>query len=150
MDRLKSASELGRMRKNIVSAKDAKKHCISLCSGTGCRASGSEVLNNKFQMELKRQKLEKQVEIRRTGCHGFCEKGPIVIVYPEEICYLQVKAEDVGDIVSQTIKEGKVIERLLYKDPITGNSIEKESDIPFYKNQNRLIFGNNSKSCRYP
>lgn len=145
MDILKSASELEKMRKDIVSAKDTKKRCISLCSGTGCHASGSEALNNEFQMELKKQKLEDNVEIRGTGCHGFCEKGPIVIIYPEEVCYLQVKAEDVEEIVSQTIKDGKVIDRLLYVDPLTGNKMVKESDIPFYKNQRRLIFGNNSR-----
>jgi NADH-quinone oxidoreductase subunit F len=85
------------------------------------------------------------VDIRRTGCHGFCEKGPIVVIYPEEICYLQVKPGDIPDIVSRTIREGKVVDRLLYTDPNTGEKIVHESEIPFYKNQTRLIFGSNRK-----
>lgn len=145
MAKIISASKLEKFRTDIQSARAGKKRYISLCSGTGCHASGSEVLSNKFQAELKKQGLEGKVDIRRTGCHGFCEMGPILIIYPEEICYLQVTAEDVEEIVSQTIKEGKVLDRLLYKDAATGTRIEKESDIPFYKYQNRLIFGNNSQ-----
>ncbi|MDI6891173.1 MAG: NADH-quinone oxidoreductase subunit NuoF [Thermodesulfovibrionales bacterium] len=145
MKKLKSSSDLENLRKEILSKRDPKKMCITLCSGTGCRAYASEKVNIAFQDEIKKQKLGKEVDIRRTGCHGFCEKGPIVVIYPEEICYLQVKPEDVFDILSQTIKEGKIIERLLYTNPGTGEKIIHESEIPFYKNQKRLVFGNNRK-----
>lgn len=145
MGKIKSASDLSKLREKILSKRDPKKLCITICSGTGCRAYASEKVSNAFQEELKKQKLEKDVDIKRTGCHGFCEKGPIVVIYPEEICYLQVKPEDVTDIVSQTIREGKIVDRLLYTDPHTNEKIIHESEIPFYKHQKRLIFGNNRK-----
>jgi len=83
------------------------------------------------------------VDIRRTGCHGFCERGPIIVIHPEEICYLQIEPKDVPEIVTQTIKEKKVIERLLYTEPGTKEKIVHESEIPFYKYQERLVFGSN-------
>ncbi|MGB6873381.1 MAG: NADH-ubiquinone oxidoreductase-F iron-sulfur binding region domain-containing protein, partial [Dehalococcoidia bacterium] len=80
---------------------------------------------------------------KATGCHGFCEQGPVVVIFPQEICYVKVKLEDVPEIVSATLAQGRVIERLLYEDPVTGEKITKDSDIPFYKNQMRIVFGNN-------
>ncbi|MGD8900691.1 MAG: NADH-ubiquinone oxidoreductase-F iron-sulfur binding region domain-containing protein, partial [Desulfobacterales bacterium] len=74
---------------------------------------------------------------------GFCERGPIIVIHPEKICYFQIKPEDVPEIVSRTIKEKQVIERLLYSDPNTKEKIIHESEIPFYKNQERLVFGSN-------
>ena len=145
MGKLQSTSDLENVRKELLQKRDSNKSCISICSGTGCHAYGSEKVVNAFENELKKQKLEDKVEIKRTGCHGFCEKGPIVVIYPEEICYLQVKIEDVSDIVSQTIKAGKIIDRLLYTDLKTGKKVVHESEIPFYKNQTRLIFRNNRK-----
>ena len=145
MKKLQSTSDIEKLRKELLQKKDSSKSCISICSGTGCHAYGCEKVVSAFENELKKQKLEGKVEIKRTGCHGFCEKGPIVVIYPEEICYLQVKIEDVTDIVSQTIKAGKIIDRLLYTDLKTGKKVVHESEIPFYKNQTRLIFGNNRK-----
>lgn len=142
---LKSKIMIKKLRRRILSKRDPKKPCITICSGTGCRAYASQKVSNGFQEELRKQKLEKTVYIRRTGCHGFCEKGPIVVIYPGEICYLQVKPEDVSGIVSKTIREGKIVDRLLYTDPLTDEKIVHESEIPFYKNQTRLIFGNNRK-----
>ena len=145
MKKLQSASDVEKLRKTLLDKGDHSKSCISICSGTGCHAYSSEKVVSAFENELEKQKLENKVEIKRTGCHGFCEKGPIVVIYPEEICYLQVKVEDVPDIVSHTIKTGVLIDRLLYTDLKTGEKIVHESDIPFYKNQTRLIFGNNRK-----
>jgi NADH-quinone oxidoreductase subunit F len=96
-----------------------------------------------IQAELEKQGLNGEVEFRRTGCHGFCERGPIIVIRPEEICYFQIQPEDVPEIVSQTIKEKKIIDRLLYTDPKTKEKIVHESEIPFYKNQGRLVFGSN-------
>src|SRR5512136_2936177 len=135
MTKLKSASEYENLKKQIISSRDPKKLCVTVCSGTGCQASGCERLNVAFQEELAKQKLTGKVDIKRTGCHGFCEKGPIVIIYPEEICYLQVQPNDASEIISQTVVGGKTVDRLLYVDPKTGERIVHESDIPFYKNQ---------------
>ena len=143
--RVKSAADLERLRAAIISKRDPNRPCITLCSGTGCLAYASEKVGIAFEEELKSQGLEKNVELRRTGCHGFCEKGPLVVIFPEEICYIQVKPEDVPEIVSQTLNEGQVVERLLYVDPITGDKLVHEKEIPFYKHQTRLVFGNNSR-----
>ncbi len=78
-----------------------------------------------------------------TGCHGFCEKGPIIVIYPDETCYLKGKIEDVPEIVERTLNK-EIVERLLYTED-DGTTIRKESEIPFYKYQKRIIFGNNSK-----
>lgn len=83
------------------------------------------------------------VDIRKTGCHGFCERGPIIVVHPEKVCYLQIEPGDVPEIFSRTIKGKEIIERLLYTDPSTKKKSVYESEIPFYKKQQRLVFGAN-------
>ena len=145
MPRINSPTELEALRKDILSKRDANKPCITLCSGTACHATGSENVAAAIEHEIEKQGLTTEVDFRRTGCHGFCEKGPIVVIYPEEICYLQVKPEDIPEITSQTLKEKKTVDRLLYVDATTGEQISHESDIPFYKNQERLVFGPNRK-----
>jgi len=145
MTKLNSVSGLEELRRKILSKRDAKKPCITICSGTGCQACGCVAVSAAFQREIENQNVKDKVDIRRTGCHGFCGRGPIVVIYPDEICYLQVKPGDVSDIISQTIKQSKLVDRLLYTDPTNGGKIVRESEIPFYKNQKRLIFGNNLK-----
>jgi NADP-reducing hydrogenase subunit HndC len=145
MPRINSPAKLEELRKSILSKRDPNKPCITLCSGTACHASGSEEVAASIEEEIKKQGLGTKVDFRKTGCHGFCERGPIIVIHPEEICYLQIEPKDVPEIVSQTIKEKKVIERLLYADPATNKKIIHESEIPFYKNQERLVFGSNGK-----
>jgi NADH:ubiquinone oxidoreductase subunit F (NADH-binding)/(2Fe-2S) ferredoxin len=144
MPRLSSPAELEKLRQKILSKRDPNKRCITICSGTGCHAYGSEKVNAAFAEEIKRQKLKAEVDIRRTGCHGFCERGTLVVIYPEEICYVNVQPEDAAEVV-QSIKDNKVINRLLYVDPTTGKKVIHESEIPFYKYQNRIVFGNNKR-----
>jgi NADH-quinone oxidoreductase subunit F len=143
MPRINSPAELEDFRKGILSKNDPSKPCITLCSGSACHASGSGQVAASLEEEIKKQGLSDKVDIRRTGCHGFCERGPIIVIHPEEICYFQIEPKDVPEIISQTIKEKKVIERLLYTDPSTNEKIIRESEIPFYKNQERLVFGSN-------
>jgi NADH:ubiquinone oxidoreductase subunit F (NADH-binding)/(2Fe-2S) ferredoxin/NAD-dependent dihydropyrimidine dehydrogenase PreA subunit len=145
MARLNSPAELERLREEIVAKRDHEKPCIAICAGTGCIALGCYNVIAAFKKELKEQGLEDKVDIRETGCPGFCEKGTIVVIYPEEICYLQVQPGDVPEIISKTIKEKQIIDRLVYTDPKTGEKAIHESDIPFYKYQKRLIIGNNIK-----
>lgn len=142
MSRLNSPSELEKLREDILSKRDPNKPCIAICSGTGCHAYGSEKVNAAFEEEQKKQGLEGEIDIRRTGCHGFCERGTLVVIYPEEICYTHVQPEDAAEVV-QSVKGKKVVDRLLYTDPTTGEKIIKESEIPFYKNQSRIVFGPN-------
>jgi NADH-quinone oxidoreductase subunit F len=143
MPRIKSPAELEVFRKEILSQRDPNKPCITLCSGSACHATGSGKVAAALEREIKKQGVEAEVVSRRTGCHGFCEQGPIIVVYPEGICYLKVEPEDIAEIISETIKKKKVVERLLYVDPNTGEKAVKEDDIPFYKNQERLVLGSN-------
>jgi len=148
MARINSPAELERLRKNILSKRDPQKPCVAVCTGTGCLALGAAKVVTAFKEEIKKKGLRKKVDVvdlRETGCPGFCERGPIVVIYPEETCYLQVQPADAEEIVSQTVLAKKVIDRLLYVDPITGEKIVRESEIPFYKNQMRHLIGNNIK-----
>ena len=145
MARVGSTDELDDLRKAILAKRDPNKPCITICSGTGCQASGCEIVALAFEEELKKNGVEAKIDLKKTGCHGFCEQGPLVVIHPQEICYTKVKASDVPEIVSQSILDDKITDRLLYADPTTKEKINHESDIPFYKNQRRLIFGNNSK-----
>ena len=142
MPKLKSLLDLEELRKGIIASKDPSKQCITICSGTGCHAYASEKVADTFASELEQQGLSEKIDLRRTGCHGFCERGPIVVIFPDEICYLSVKPDDVSEIVSETLVGKKIIERLLYVGD-DGKPITHENDIPFYKHQIRLVFGDN-------
>jgi NADH-quinone oxidoreductase subunit F len=96
-----------------------------------------------FKRVLQDQSKGNGINIRVTGCHGFCEKGPLVVIHPQKILYQRVKPEDAPKIFEETILRGKILESLLYEHPTTGEKITHEDDIPFYKKQMRIIFGNN-------
>ena len=116
---------------------------ISTCGGTGCQAYGCEAVGLAFEKELERLGIGDRVGLLKTGCHGFCEQGPIVVVRPENIFYRKVTAEDVPEIIRRTVIEGEAIERLLYRDPKSEEAVVRENDIEFYARQQRLIFGDN-------
>ncbi|MDT8443296.1 MAG: NADH-quinone oxidoreductase subunit NuoF, partial [Desulfuromonadales bacterium] len=145
MPRIKSPVELEAFRKEILAQRDPQKPCITLCSGSACHATGSGKVAAALEQEIEKQGVAADVTYRRTGCHGFCEQGPIVVIYPQGICYLKVQPEDIAEIISTTIKEQKIIERLLYVDVNTGIKATTEEEIPFYKNQERLVLGANRK-----
>ena len=145
MTRLNTPEELLNFRQEILSKRNPDNPCISICAGAGCVASGASEVIEAFKAEIENQGLTAKVDTKGTGCPGFCERGPVVVIYPEEICYLQVKAKDVPEIVEQTIKENKIVERLLFEDPVTGEKAVKESDISFYKAQQRTVLCNNIK-----
>ncbi|MCF8130602.1 MAG: 4Fe-4S binding protein [Deltaproteobacteria bacterium] len=143
MSRINSPDELDALRKDILSKKDPDKPRITLCCGSACLATGSGEVAASLEAELENKGLTDQVEIKKTGCHGYCERGPMSVIHPEEISYFQIQPEDAPEIVSETIQGKKVIDRLLYTDPETKEHIVKESEIPFYKHQKRLVFGSN-------
>jgi NADH-quinone oxidoreductase subunit F len=143
LKRLGSAQELEALRESIIKSRDANERRIVVCGGTGCLALGAENVVAAFRRELKEGGLEDKLSLRVTGCPGFCERGPLVVVQPENTLYQRVRSDDVAEIVSETIK-GKVVDRLLYTDPATGKKITYENDVPFYKKQKRLLLGNNS------
>lgn len=143
MPRINTKEELKALRTNITSKRDLSKPYITICSGTACHATGSDAVAAAIQAELEKQGLTEDVGVRRTGCHGFCERGPIIVIYPGELCYLNVTPEDVPEIITKTIKENEIIERLLYTDSSTGERIVHEQEIPFYKYQTRVVFSGN-------
>jgi NADH:ubiquinone oxidoreductase subunit F (NADH-binding)/(2Fe-2S) ferredoxin/Pyruvate/2-oxoacid:ferredoxin oxidoreductase delta subunit len=145
MESVKSPGDLEKLRNDILSKKDPKKRAIAMCVSTGCEALGVKDVIGAFKDEFKRQGLEEKVEIKETGCIGFCEKGPRVVVDPEEIYYFRVKATDVSEIVSKTLLNKEIVERLLYTDAVTGEKASTLTEIPFYKYQKRILLDTNSK-----
>ncbi|MBI5018091.1 MAG: 4Fe-4S binding protein [Deltaproteobacteria bacterium] len=143
MSRINSPAELEVRRKGILSNRDPQRPRITLCAGSACHASGSGDVAASIEEEIKNQGLVGEVVFRKTGCHGFCERGPIIVIHPDEICYFQIEPNDVPEIIRETIIGKKIIGRLLYVDPSTGEKIVHESQIPFYKHQERLVFGSN-------
>ena len=143
MKKLRSPAELERLRDRIVSQHDPERPYISVCGGTGCHAYKCEDVARALGNEIKQQGLGERVELKVTGCHGFCERGPLIVIYPEKIFYQRVTPADTSEIVSETIVKGKVIDRLLYAEPGNGHKARCEDDVSFYKKQQRLIFGNN-------
>jgi NADH-quinone oxidoreductase subunit F len=145
MPRINSAAELEKLRKGILSKKDPDKPSIAICAGMGCLARDNGRIIAAFEEEVDKKDLKTKVDLRATGCHGFCEKGPMVVIYTEEICYVEVTPKDVPEIVSRTVLGKKVIDRLVYADPDTGKKVAHQSEIPFYKNQMRHLIGNYAK-----
>jgi NADH-quinone oxidoreductase subunit F len=136
-------NKLEEIREEILKSRKKQKPTVTICSGTGCHAYGCVKIAQAFKDEIKKQNLQNKVDVRTTGCHGFCERGPIVVIQPEGIFYQQIQLKDVKEVISETIKGKKIIERLLYVDPKTGEKIVYEKDVPFYKKQKRIIFENN-------
>jgi NADH-quinone oxidoreductase subunit F len=142
--KLTSIKELEDLRAQILADKDPDKPCITICGGTGCHASGCENVISAFKQGLETEGVSDRIDIRVTGCHGFCERGPIVIIFPQGIFYQKVAPEDAKEIINETVVNGKILDRLLYIDPITDEKKIHESDIPFYQKQKRMVLENNT------
>jgi NADH-quinone oxidoreductase subunit F len=143
--KIKSLQDLETFRNSIAAKRKLNKPYIAICSGAGCSALGCREVIAATIKEIETQKLRKKVDTKTTGCPGFCEQGPLVVVYPQNILYTHVKVEDISEIISETVLNGKIIDRLLYIDPASGQEFIHEFEIPFYKKQKRLLLGNNSK-----
>ncbi|MDF1570935.1 MAG: NADH-quinone oxidoreductase subunit NuoF [Bacteroidales bacterium] len=115
---------------------------LLVCGGTGCKASESDILTEKLKKELAKQGLEETVQVIMTGCFGFCEKGPIVKVMPDNTFYTQVKPSDAEEIVEEHVIKGRRINRLLYKDPKSKEEVEDTGKMGFYKKQLRIALRN--------
>ncbi|MBA7605288.1 Ferredoxin--NADP reductase [subsurface metagenome] len=114
---------------------------IFICHGTGCVSGGSVEIRLALEKEVEELGLD-NVKVDFTGCHGFCEQGPIVVVEPEGTFYAHVTIEDVPDIARSHLRDGKPVERLFYRDPVSGEAVRYYKDINFYKKQHRLILRN--------
>ena len=133
---------LAKLRELVRSDEHTYSNAVVVCCGTGCLASGSEEVKAAFEDELREQESEEEVIVKKSGCRGFCERGPIVVVGLDNLFYNRVTAEDVPEIVSETLIKGNPIDKLLWKDPATGEPCMVERDIPFYKKQGRLVLRN--------
>ncbi len=142
--KLTSVKELEDLRREILENRKTDKPLITVCGGSGCHASGCKSVAEAFKAELKSKKKKDTSGIRITGCHGFCERGPIVILFPDGIFYQKVTPEDVKEIITETVENNRVVERLLYQDPVTGEKKTRVNDINFYQKQKRLLLENNT------
>lgn len=143
MKKVKTAQELKSLQEEVKNSRDPEKPCITICAGTGCLTYGSQKLVDNFRAEIEKQNLKGKVEVRASGCHGFCERGPLVVINPQNIFYQRVGLDDAEEIIKETVLNGQIIDRLLYVDPVTQEKILHEDEIPFYKRQMRLVFGMN-------
>ncbi|SHE33102.1 NADH-quinone oxidoreductase subunit NuoF [Alkalibacter saccharofermentans] len=118
-----------------------KMHLL-VCGGTGCQASASSRLLDNLKDEIKANGLENEVQALVTGCFGFCEKGPIVKVYPDNVFYIEVTPEDAKEIVEEHVIKGRKVDRLLYEEPNLEKKLTEDKDMPFYKKQLRVALRN--------
>jgi (2Fe-2S) ferredoxin len=114
---------------------------VFVCRGTGCVSGGGDHVLKALKSELAKQKV-KGAEIDFSGCHGFCQQGPNVVIEPDGVFYTHVEPEDAAEIVTSHLRDGKPVERLFYRDPVTGKAIPRYADIKFYKEQRRVVLRN--------
>lgn len=145
MEKIRTWPKLEALRKLLLQQMDPNKPCVRVCVGTGCRARGSLDVLESFKDNIKEHGLELKVDIKQTGCHGFCERGPVVVIRPKEIFYQRVGPQHVPEIVSETLLNEKLVDCLLYVDSATGQKAVHEQEVPFYKMQTRRILANNGR-----
>ena len=115
---------------------------ILICGGPGCKASNSDKIQERFREEIERLGLQEKIKIIMTGCFGFCAKGPVIEIMPDKVFYIEVKEDDVKEIIESHILNGEVVERLLYEDKDTKERIKVKEEIPFYKKQVKIALKN--------
>ncbi|MFP4641951.1 MAG: NADH-ubiquinone oxidoreductase-F iron-sulfur binding region domain-containing protein [Chloroflexota bacterium] len=143
MPRLNSYRELDHMRQQLQEQRQNITTTVMVCGGTGCRASNSPAVIDAIRDELSNHGLNQSVRLCVTGCHGFCEQGPVVIIEPGNIFYCHVTPDDAFEIVHQTVVRGEAVEHLLYEDQASGERFRTEDEIPFYRAQDRQILSRN-------
>ncbi|MBN1947898.1 MAG: 4Fe-4S binding protein [Bradymonadales bacterium] len=139
-----STAELHAYQQALVERRDPDRTVIAVCYGTGCKASGATELIDALKKAVQEAGCSDRVSVMPTGCHGFCEGAPLVVVHPRRILYTKVKPRHAADIVNKTALAGEVIEPLLFVDPDTGNKVVHEGELPFYAHQHRLLLGRHS------
>ncbi|MHC4463435.1 MAG: (2Fe-2S) ferredoxin domain-containing protein, partial [Planctomycetota bacterium] len=130
MGKLSTVSDFHTWRKGLEPAVNSNESVITICGGTGCTALGSAQVYAAFKEQIEKRQLEKQVRLKQTGCHGFCEKGPVIVLLPEQIFYPGVEVGDVEEILEKTVLRGELVERLLYVDPTSGKKFAYEYQVP--------------------
>ncbi len=141
--RIDSPSTLEEYRKQVLETKSKFPQRVSVCGGTGCQAFDCVAVYDALVEAVDELGLEESVELKLTGCHGFCELGPLMYIYPKGFFYVRVAAENVMEIVEASVTRDEPLPDYIYKDPITGSGIPNREQIPFYAKQNRLLMGFN-------
>jgi NADH-quinone oxidoreductase subunit F len=144
LKKISSQSDLESIRNSVLKKNNSGSIVIRAC-GTGCRARKSLKVIRTLEDKVLEKGLQDKVKIRKTGCHGFCEMGPILVVEPNNIFYRKVKPEDVEDIISETVLKGNTVERLLWQNHETKKYHKTEKDVPFYSKQKKVISGKSGK-----
>jgi NADH-quinone oxidoreductase subunit F len=145
--RLTSTGDLFALAKDVQGLRDENRPVIIVCHGTGCLANGSPDVAEALRHAIKEAGIAASVvpQIKTTGCHGFCSRGPLVIMQPSGIFYQRVQPKDAQEIIRTTLVENKPVERLLCEDTKTGEHIVHDHEIPFYKHQQRIVLKNIGK-----
>jgi NADH-quinone oxidoreductase subunit F len=139
MSKLQTIEQLRQLRNSLQTERARKSIVVTVSGGTCGQTCGSLQLVEALRAELAAKELDDAVCLRLTGCHGFCEQEPIVIIEPPDVFYCRVSSDDAGEIVTRTIQSSRVIPRLLYTDPASGSKFTKETEIPFYRSQQRTL-----------
>ena len=141
MLRITSENDLNKIITDVENNRTYRKEVI-VCGGTGCMSSGNDKILENLQNKVKELGLESEIRIVKTGCVGFCEKGPIVKIMPDNTFYAEVTPDDVDEIVAKDLITNETVKKLLYKDPITKETIQYSDQINFYKKQRKIALRN--------
>ena len=144
MPRLSTTGHLRRLRELLQSDRDRRELHLTTCAETACRAGGAMTIVQAVQAYLLKHGLVDRIGVHATGCHGFCEMGPTLLVEPQQAFYPRVKAEHVPEIIEAAL-EGRHVEHLLYRDPQTGRICYHRDEIPFFQHQQRTVLGMSPK-----
>ncbi|NTU51839.1 MAG: NADH-quinone oxidoreductase subunit F, partial [Candidatus Aminicenantes bacterium] len=124
--------------------KQYRAHLL-VCAGTGCVSCGSFKIKEALEKEVKKRRLQDEVQVIATGCNGFCERGPIVLVQPDGIFYQLLKVEDVPRLVEEHLLKGRPVKRLMYVPPAEDKPVPKMKDIEFFKHQRLIVLRNRGR-----
>ncbi|MHA1660427.1 MAG: NAD(P)H-dependent oxidoreductase subunit E, partial [Promethearchaeota archaeon] len=119
-----------------------KRRDVLICRGTGCNSLNAQGIKDKLEELIKKFNLNDFINIKETGCHGFCQVGPTVIINPDNVIYVVLQPKDMEIIVEQHLKRDKVVKELLYVNPANGKHVQNKDDIQFYKAQQRITTAN--------
>ena len=142
--RLNTPLDLAMLRERLAAGVDPRKITISICADTACHVRGGKALVEEFRAQVEAQGLD-NVEVCATGCHGFCEKGPLVVIHPRKLFYAGVQAKDVAAIIEKSVRGNEVVDSLLYMDPLSKHKCLLEDEVPFYSKQQKLVLRNSGK-----
>jgi len=142
--KITSPAQLTKLRKNLVETEKKHTKKIMVCCGPGCLANGAAKIVEEFRKVLKKKRIKgfKIEALKETGCHGFCDQGPLVVIEPKGTFYAKVKPKDVESIIDASIKKDDTVKKLLYDDPGNGHKIQDYKKIPFYSHQQRIALRN--------